>query len=362
MAAYVGFYLNRGAVNGTQIVPAAAIDRMETPTRTWEAQQGLKAGYGLSNFTAVHDGFVYHGHNGSLGGGLSDMFYLPGYGVGYFYSINARNDAAFGRIGDAIRAYITRGLIRPPVPPAAPLPANAQEYAGWYEPAAPRHQFMYFVERLSLERVHFERGNLLVTDITDARNDTFVPVSGNQFRYLSKKDLPAPVATAALIAPNAEGRFIFIDGAWKQLPTWFALGQYALLAWFLLASAAVVLYAPCWLIGGLLKKRRRPAERAIRLWPLLAVLSFAASFRIYFLSTHDFYARLGNLTLWSFSLFLCTLLFAAASLASAVALWRARKQPVRKGVRWFSIAVTAALLIAAAYLAWWGVIGIRLWA
>ena len=52
MAAYVEFYLNRGAVNGQPIVPATDIDRMETPTRTWQAQQGLKAGYGLSNYTS----------------------------------------------------------------------------------------------------------------------------------------------------------------------------------------------------------------------------------------------------------------------------------------------------------------------
>ncbi|HEY2003060.1 MAG TPA: serine hydrolase domain-containing protein, partial [Acidobacteriaceae bacterium] len=70
MAAYVEFYLNRGAVNGQPILPATDIDRMEAPTRTWQAQQGLKAGYGLSNYTSIHDGFVYHGHNGGVEGGL----------------------------------------------------------------------------------------------------------------------------------------------------------------------------------------------------------------------------------------------------------------------------------------------------
>jgi hypothetical protein len=49
-------------------------------------------------------------------------------------------------------------------------------------------------------------------------------------------------------------------------------------------------------------------------------------------------------------------------LASAVALWRARTQEIRKSVRWFSIAVTTALLIATVYLTYWGVIGIRTWA
>ncbi len=138
MAAYVQFYLNRGAVGGTQIMLAVSIDRMETPTRTWEAQEGLKSGYGLSNYIFVDDGFVYHGHGGAVNGGLTEMSYMPEFGVGYFYSINAGNGGAFGKIGDAIRAYITRGLTRPPLPAAAQLPANAQQYAGWYEPASPR--------------------------------------------------------------------------------------------------------------------------------------------------------------------------------------------------------------------------------
>ena len=44
MAAYLAFYLSRGTVNGVEVMPAASIDRMEIPTRTWAAQEGLQAG------------------------------------------------------------------------------------------------------------------------------------------------------------------------------------------------------------------------------------------------------------------------------------------------------------------------------
>ena len=361
MAAYVEFYLNRGAVGGTQVVPAASIDRMETPTRTWEAQEGLKAGYGLSNYTSIHDGFVYHGHNGGVDGGLTDMSYLPEYGVGYFYSINAGNGAAFGKIGDAIRAYLTRSLQRQPVPATAQLPANAQEYAGWYELASPRNEFAVFLVRLlGISRVRFGGGNLLLSSLGQI-DQPFVPVGGEQFRYLPKKGPAEPIATAALLTPNAEGRFVFIGGTLKRIPTWFAIAEVALVAWFLLAFVSILLYAPFWIFGGLIKKRRRPVERAMRLWPLIAVLSLLAFVGLFILAGNDAIARLGNLTVWSFGLFLTTLIFGVASLASGVALWLARKQGIRRSVRWYSIAVTSALLIAAAYLAWWGVIGLRTW-
>jgi CubicO group peptidase (beta-lactamase class C family) len=361
MAAYVQFYLNRGAVGGAQGMPAASIDRMETPTRTWEAQQGLKAGYGLSNYTSFHDGFEYHGHNGGVDGGLTDMSYLPEYGVGYFYSINAGNGEAFGKIGDAIRAYVTRGLTRQPVPAAGQLPADAQDFAGWYLPDAPRNEFTHFLSNLlGLSRVRFGGGNLLLSDLSRI-DQPFVPVSGMQFRYVSRKDPPEPVATAMLLAPNAEGRFAFIGGTMRRIPTWLAMSEIGLTAFFLLAFLAILLYAPFWIFGGLIKKRRRPAERAMRLWPLIAVLSLAAFVTLFMVSGDDAITRLGNLTVWSFGLFLTSLLYGVACLASVIALWMARKREIRGFSRWHSMTVTVALAIAALYLAYWGVIGIRTW-
>jgi CubicO group peptidase (beta-lactamase class C family) len=361
MAAYVEFYLNRGAVGGVQVVPAAFIDRMETPTRTWEAQQGLTAGYGLCNYTSVRDGFVYHGHNGGMNGGLTDMSYLPEYGTGYCYSINSGNGDAFGKIGKAIRAYVTRSLQRPPVPAGAPLPADAQQYAGWYEPASPRVQDAYFLERLlGIQRIRFSGDKLLLSSRSEM-DQPFVPVSGGQFRRLPEKGHANPIATSALIAPNAEGRFVFLSGTLRRIPTWLAFGEIALVAWLLLACIAILLYAPFWIGGGFFKKRRRPAERGMRLRPLLAVLSLLAFVGIFIASSNDLLTRLGNVTVYSVGLFLTSLLFALFSLLSLLALWKARKQPIRGYVRWFSIAVTSALLLATAYLAWWGAIGIRTW-
>jgi CubicO group peptidase (beta-lactamase class C family) len=361
MAAYVQFYLNRGAVAGAQVLPSADIDRMETPTRTWQAQEGLKTGYALSNYTSFHDGFEYHGHDGGVDGGITEMSYMPESGVGYFYSINSANGDAFGKIGDVIRAYVTRGLTRPAVPAAGPLPANVQDYAGWYEPVSPRNEFTHFLERLvAMEHVRFGGGNLLLSSLSQI-DQPFVPVSGSQFRYLPKKGKPEAAATAMLLTPNAEGRFVFLGETLKRIPTWQAFAEIALVAWFLLALVSVLLYAPFWMIGGLFKKRRRPAERAMRLSPLIAVLSLLGFVVFFILAGSDAIARLGNLTFWSFGIFFTSLLFAAAVVACVVALWRARKLEIRGFVRWHSRLVTAGLSIAAIYLAWWGVIGMRTW-
>jgi hypothetical protein len=131
-----------------QIVTAADIARMESPASTWAAQAGLRTGYGLSNYWEVDEGFVYHGHDGGVDGGLTEMHYLADYRTGYFYSINSGSGDALERIGKAIRNYITRDLQKPSQPPVAPLPQDAAEFAGWYEIDSPRQELTHFADNL----------------------------------------------------------------------------------------------------------------------------------------------------------------------------------------------------------------------
>jgi len=363
MAAYVQFYLNRGMVNGAQVVPAADIERMENPKSGWAAKEGLRSGYGLSNYWSIENGFVYHGHNGGVEGGLTELSYMPEYGVGYFFSINSGSGEAFGQISKAIRNYITLKLQKPTVPATAALPANAGEYAGWYEPDSPRTSLTAFIEHLAgLSRVRMENGKLLITNL-GGKDETFIPVEGIQFRYAPKKDVPEPVATLALLQPKKEGRFIQAGAGttMKQIGMWQAMSEIVLTVFVLLALVSIVIYAPFWILGGLMKERRRPVEREMRVWPLVAALSLIAAVVIVILFSADFIARMGNMTGWSVAFFLATILFAAATVLSAVALWRAPEQGVRLGVRRYSALVTAALLIATLYLAYWGIIGLRTW-
>jgi CubicO group peptidase (beta-lactamase class C family) len=363
MANYLLFYLRRGTVNGVEVVPAASIDRMENPASTWAAKEGLKAGYGLGNFWLPLDGFVYHGHDGGVNGGLTEVQYLPEEGVGYFYSINSGNGEAIEKIGSRIRAYITRNLKKPALPATGPLPANAGDYAGWYQPDSPRVELLRFVDRLVLGHVSFEDGKLYRASVT-GRN-ALLPVGGAQFRSLPQTGAADPIPTLILLTPNADGRFVqeSLGDTMKQIPSWFAIFEIVLVAYAGLALVSIPIYALFWIPGGLLKRRRRPAERAIRVWPLIAVLSLIGfAVVIQLASAGDPLARLGSPTGWSAALCLATLLFAAASAISLFVLWRAPDVGVRRSVRGYSTAVALALVIVTVYLAYWGIIGVRTWA
>lgn len=361
MAAYVQFYLNRGTVNGVTVIPAADIDRMESPVSTWAARDGLKDGYGLSNYWSIMDGFVYHGHNGGVNGGLTEMNYLPGYGVGYFFSINSGNGDAFNRISKAIRGYITAKLQRPAVPAAAPMPLEASQYSGWYEPDASRTEISHFLERLAgISHLGFSQDRMTLTGLSGPSN--FVPVGGRFFRYLPKDGPPEPVESAVLITPNSDGMFIQAGTVFKRLPTWLAVLEIALTAYVVLAVVSILLYAPVWMIGGLIKRRRKPAERAMRLYPLIAVLSLVGFVAVFIAGSSDLITRMGHFSAWSAAIWLFSVAFAVATLLGAWAAWRANRHETRAAVRWFSTTVSIGLLVALLYLAYWGVIGIRTWA
>jgi len=335
---------------------------MESPASTWAAKDGMKTGYGLSNYWSIEDGFVYHGHDGGVEGGLTEMAYMADAGVGYFFSINSGNGGAFQKIAKTIRAYITNKLQKPAIPAVASLPANAGDYEGWYEPNSPRVQLTQFIERLTgLTRMQFKDGGLTLTSL--GGKETYLPVAGSQFRHLPKKDAPDPVPSLELLTPNPEGRFVQtgIMGTIKQLPTWFAVAEILITAYVLLSVVVIVIYAPFWIFGGLIKRRRRPAERAMRLFPLAAVLSLFAFVGIFIVCSADLINRLGNQTFWSEALRLTTLAFAVAALFSALAWLKAPKEGVRRGVRTFSRIVTIALLIAAVYLGYWGILNLRAW-
>ncbi len=362
MAAYLQFYLNRGHAHGTAVMPAESIDRVEVPTRSWAAQNGLRLGYGLSNYATVAHGFVYHGHDGGVNGGLTRIAYLPEFGVGYSFSINAGNGNAFEAIATALQAYVTRELARPAPPAAAPMPAAAADYAGWYQPDSPRIAMFAFLGRLiGLTRVTVDARALTMTG-SDLAGTHYVPVSGMQLRRNDAPDHAEPVASLQLIKPNVEGRFIGLNGfaTLKHIPAWLAIAEIVLTAWFVIAVASILLYAPFWLLNELSKKRRRPAERPLRLWPLVWVLCLCSVVGICYGVRDDFLDVLGTLTIPSLALFVATLVFAAAAPASAIAVWKS-PAGVRRIVRAHAIFVSIILVIATLYLAYWGVIGLRTW-
>lgn len=114
MLKMVSFFVNRGAVDGQQLISPASLERMERVESTPAAAAGQEIGYGLNNYTSVHKSWVYRAHNGGVNGGLTELAYLPEEQLGYVFMINSGDGAAFVEISNLIRDFHTREL-EPPV-------------------------------------------------------------------------------------------------------------------------------------------------------------------------------------------------------------------------------------------------------
>lgn len=143
MAKFVQFYLNRGAVEGQQLISRSSLERMETVTSTSGAKAGQSTGYGLHNYSSMYENWVYREHNGGVNGGLTEFSYLPEAGAGHAIMINSDNGEGYREISRLVRAYETRNL--PPKVVESEIevtPAN-REIEGFYYTINPRQQVAF---------------------------------------------------------------------------------------------------------------------------------------------------------------------------------------------------------------------------
>ena len=367
MAAYVRFLLNRGAVEGRQILSAAAIERVERPRSSLTARSGLPLGYGLHLGTYVDSQFVWVGHNGGVNGGITMMAYRPEQGVGFAFMINGGSGDAARKIGRLVRDYLTRDEPRPEPPPAAPVSALARARMGWYRVDNPRVQGLYFLEWLAgVARLTASDSGLTLNPLL-GEPERYVAVDDRRFRRPYE-----PVATLALVDDADHGRPEAIEAMGYLLPVSLrrvsaasALIPVAGAVLFLLGAVATVVVTLAWGVrAGWRRVRRRAVRtphRAVRLWPLAALLAMGLFVGTVAVSFEEIIPRFGAPTVWSVTVFLSTLLFPVAAVGGLIAVWRAPRAETGRWVWWYGGVVSALNAAAAAFLAWGGMIAWRSW-
>lgn len=363
MANYVRFYLGRGAFEGQRLLSAASIERMETPATTWGARAGLTTGYGLNNYVTQANGFVYHGHDGGVAGGIASLAYLPQAGLGYAYMINGGSGEAAGDIGTLIRNHLTRDLPQPPAPAVVAVPAEvARRFSGHYRPASPRQEMLRFLERL-LGTAHLEvtADGLTVSPIQgEARR--YVAVSERLFRARGKEGEEEERAASVALLDEEEGLFVETSGSTRERVS--SAGVWSERAVGMAALALILaapLFALVWVPRALFGRLRGLRTLAVRIVPLLAVLCFAGLVAVMIVASGDAIPRLGKVTGWSLGLTALSVLFAFFSLLGLGLALRTPASEMNRWARRYCLALSVANVTVAAYLAYWGWIGIRTW-
>jgi CubicO group peptidase (beta-lactamase class C family) len=357
MANYVQFYLNRGSFDGVQLLPASAIDRMELPTTTYAAREGMTTGYGLSNYSMDADGWLYHGHDGGVEGGLTDFAYLPKEGVGYVVMINSSNGSTLWEIGKLLREYITREQVRTEAGKPG-SPGLAKEYAGWYELINPRQEWTRPFLKLILLKVRATEQGMSFLQFGLFQRNRWIPITSRIYRMRN-----GTFASLALIADHSDGTLIDASmGSYRRIPAWRAFLEMAVVAAGALLLLSTLIFSLVWVPRRLFGDLKGVGFLGVRALPALAALSFCAGTGCMLYSFGSVIDRLGHLTPASGGIFIFMLAFALLSVLGLFQSLRHRNAGIRRLVWWHAFAASLIFTIAALYLTCGGFIGWRPWA
>jgi len=355
LAKLVQFLLRRGA----PLLKPESIARMEYPQTVLSSKNGLRLGYALANYPEAGGGVVTHGHDGGIGGFISTYRYMPEQNWGYVVLLNSTvSGKAIEDLNTLAIDFLSKEFPKTQTPLASASRDELQSLTGYYEPQAPRNQLFSFLDRLTGGfHISLHDGSLFRKNLFGKPEPIF-PVANNLFR--SEKD---PEATAVFFTAP-EGDFVYssasIDGtpyAVRISPVW-PHTRLVLLCLCLVLMASAVLFAVVWIIRWLFRKMKGARHLAVRIVPLLAVLTFLVilfAFGTLFDGTED-------KSPGAIILYLATMLFPILSVAALIMALRVPRSEISRGVRIHSLLVSLACCILAVFLASWHLVGLRAWA
>lgn len=359
MQRMVNFFVNRGAVDGRQLVSLESLERMERVESTPAAAAGQEIGYGLHNYSSTHEDWVYRAHNGGVNGGLTELAYLPEERLGYAFMINSGDGGAFGDISDLVRNFQTRDLQAPVIGEGEVITDEHRVLEGLYYPINSRQQLSYFLDRaLGAQKVWFEDDKLWRKSLLDSDSTSYFAASPTAYR----SDETGLVSMTSVIDPLVgpvlhAGTLVLKPASGLQI-----YGQLGIGAAWLLSIALSLLFLLVWGIRRLRGKIAAGPATKIRVWPLLAGLSIIFFVWMFSLGMPDPFEILAKPTLISVAIMLSSIAFAVFAVLGVRAAYSYRGEAINRVAYWFSTVSSGLHLIIALYFLWFGVIGMMTWA
>ncbi len=356
LALLVQMFLNRGKVGEAQLLKPESILRMEYPQTTLAARAGLKYGYGLGNYADFSGPVVAHGNGGRIDGFSSSYRYLPDQAVGWVILMNTSAPGeAMKNIELLVMNYLLAGDSISQSAPVMLSAADLDRFAGYYEQGNPRDERFNFLDLLlNGRRIVEEYGTLYQKNFFEP-NQVLVPVSASQFR------LDQEQAASRIFFTGENGEMIYADQRFYGVRSgalWpITRLMLVLLGVALMASSVVyvLIWVPLKLMGR--TKTERYLPRLME--PALATLSLAGAWLIYHLTPNWL---LGVYDILTAAIWFLTWAFAIFSVWSLLLALRSFRRNVNPIVRIYSLLVAVACCGIAAYLGYWHMIGLRLWA
>jgi hypothetical protein len=348
--------LMRGSTAAGPIVSAASIDRMETPKTLPGNAQGVLAGYGLANYTSGQKawGVAFHGHNGGVMGGLTELAYVPELGEGYVFMINNSAGGAVGAISDLLKDYLLRNKTWIEVNAPA-LPERYKKIDGYYLYSNPRSDNMRLIASFAaiLRVTHDDKvlhrspffGGWTSDDYVGAHEVLVDRWTGLPSITLIEDPLAGPALQVA-------------SDVLVRVPAWTVFARFATLALLIVMSIAGFIMLIVWAAR---RKKTNDGRLWLRLWPLLASAALLV-FLITSAVSGLFLKALGTVSPLSVGLLVLSLVYPAVVLSGVAYLFKAKAREPMNLPYWFAALFVVVHLLIAGYMTMYGEIGVRTWA
>jgi CubicO group peptidase (beta-lactamase class C family) len=359
MAQILKILLNRGAIDSLNLFDEKSILRMEVSHSTPGAQSGLQLGYGLGNFTAIYNGFIYKGHDGAMDGGLSQLAYLPEHGVGHLLLLNANNPQAMQRLVQLLRDFETEKL---------PLPKLKQtKYEGiidiedgYYLAVNPRNQNLYYQDVLfaGIEKIEVQKNSISRSWLLSGSSTMYHPVSSNQFTLGTTNKIGLVIASDPIV-----GKVLYSENSvLMPISSLKVFGQLSILGLWIVMIIAGLLILIILTIMNVLKKGKYKMEIKINALPTITSILIIL---IFFLKYHGFENAnllLSKPTLLSVSLVSSSIFFVIGAVFSLIVIYKSRRYKIQKIVLYPVMILSCLHLFISIHLVYYGFIPLITWA
>ncbi len=359
MAKLVHFLLLRGATPTTRILSEHAIDRMEIPATTLGAAAGVIGGYGLGNYTTGYkaSGVAFHGHNGGVIGGLSELAYVKELGQGYVVMINSGNGAALSQLSDLIRGFLLKDVSPQDPAQSRELPEQFKNLAGYYKPINPRQELLRFITDIgAITKIWSDEQLLHRKPLFGAWVSNDYP-GGNGTLVDGWHGLPA----IAVVEDPLAGPAVQVNtDLWQRISTVRAFAPLAvvgaMLAMTLIGFVALVI----WCYRRFASKTSSDHRTWMRLWPLLSTVALIV-FLVVLSAAGVFLKYAGTVSALSVGILALSLSYPLFVLLGIIELFKTKNRSPKNLPYWYAAAFSIVHASVVVYLAVYGVIGIRTW-
>ena len=360
MVKMIKFFINRGKINNKQIISDSSLQRMErSESMPLLSKSELYRGAGLANFPKYYNGFIYHGHGGSVPGGNADFAYLPEYNMGYAVMINGGNEDAVHKIANLIKYFQTKDLIRKPVEIDNKKYNITINPSGYYTIINPKIDLLGFIERINnVRKVWIKNDTVYIKHLMNGTSTTkYIPAGHNEFRSVETNQI-----AVVLINDPLDGNTIGVNLK-KISPLW----AYTLVSMFFafpITLIGTIIFGLLWILVYLFGKNKSRTALWVGLWPLITnsfIFVVFLSYLIKVQTKYDTFQLLGTVNPISILFFICSICYALASVWTVFYIFKNRRVKMSKFCYSQSSVAAILNLIFMLYFLSNGLIGIPTW-